>query len=107
MKYVQLGHLSQPEQFPKDFTGQIFPVFVLSCKKENGEKLPRELLVFSPSLTSFFCLPCRLFSSNLIHSLTKFLNLQENLDMVLIQNGENYMIKDQNMSVATLTKSVI
>ena len=71
MKYVQLGHLPQPEQFPKDFTGQIFPIFVLSCKKQNGEKLPREWLVFSPSLTSFFCLPCRLFSSNLIHSSTK------------------------------------
>ena len=47
MKLVRLGHLPHPELFPKDYTGQIFSIFVLPYK--SGEKLPHEWLVFSPS----------------------------------------------------------
>ncbi len=56
-----------PKQLPRDADGQQFPLSVLFCSHENGEKSERKWLVFSPSKEALYCLPCRLFS----HSIKK------------------------------------
>ena len=43
---VRAGSVPLPKQFPRDVDGQLFPLSLLLCNHENGEKSERKWLVF-------------------------------------------------------------
>ena len=62
---IRAGPVPFPKQFPRDTDGQRFPLSVLLCNHDNGEKSESKWLVFSPSKEALYCLPCRLFSHSI------------------------------------------
>lgn len=62
---IRRGHEKMPTTFPRDRLNEVFPVSLLSKILPNGEKVERDWLVWSRSKSVFFCLPCRLFSTNI------------------------------------------
>ena len=59
---IQQGHQKHPDNFPSDSKNRTFPTSLLSITLANGEKVPRDWLVWSRSQQALYCLPCRLFS---------------------------------------------
>jgi len=54
------GHLKMPNTFPCDRSNEKFPASLLAKILPNGEKVPRDWLVWSQQKSAFFCLPCQL-----------------------------------------------
>ena len=58
---VVRGPAKHPSAFPKDSNGRNFPVSLLHVDLPNGEKVPRDWLVWSRSKQGLHCFCCRLF----------------------------------------------
>ena len=63
--FLQFGHMFAPIQGPCEASGRPFPVSLMTYKHKNGESCNRSWIVFSEAKQAFFCLPCKLFSSDL------------------------------------------
>lgn len=61
---IQRGHEKFPPSFPRDRNNEPFPNSLLSKILPNGETVKRDWLVWSSSKDAFYCLPCRLLSTN-------------------------------------------
>ena len=60
-KYITIGHIPLPKQFPNDSDNQTFPEIIFKFRGANGEMHRRDFLVWSEMKQALYCLPCRLF----------------------------------------------
>lgn len=64
---IRWGHQKMPTSFPRDCHDKPFSTTILTKVLPNGELVERDSLVWSSTKNAFYCLPCRLMSTNTIN----------------------------------------